>query len=98
MGLRIRRSVQLFPGVRLNLGKTGVGISAGVRGLRVGIDSRGRKYGSAGLPGTGLSIREYEHEHRELPPPGRHIEIQPLGWLVIIALVAFLLWLIGNAL
>lgn len=82
MGLRIRRSIQLFPGLRLNLGKTGVGISAGVRGLRVGVDSRGRKYGSVGIPGTGISYRETEST-RQPASTGRRIVIKPLGWVVI---------------
>jgi hypothetical protein len=43
----------------LNLSKSGLGISAGPRGLKVGMDARGRKYVSAGIPGTGLSSRQY---------------------------------------
>src|ERR1035437_5386353 len=59
MALRFHRSMKLFPGVRLNFGKRGIGISAGVPGLRVGVDSRGKGYTSAGIPGTGLSVRNY---------------------------------------
>lgn len=59
MGLRFRRSIKVLPGVRLNLSKSGIGISAGIRGLRVGLDAKGRKYTSAGIPGTGLSSRQY---------------------------------------
>ena len=59
MGFRFYRSLKLLPGVRLNFGKRGIGISAGVRGLHVGVDSRGKGYTSAGIPGTGLSIRTF---------------------------------------
>ncbi len=59
MAIRFHRSFKLLPGVRLNLGKRGVGISAGVRGLRVGVDSRGKQYTSIGIPGTGISARNY---------------------------------------
>jgi len=59
MAIRFHRSFKLLPGVQLNLGKRGIGISAGVRGLRVGMDSRGKAYTSAGVPGTGLSVRKY---------------------------------------
>jgi Protein of unknown function (DUF4236) len=59
MSFRFHRSMKLFPGVRLNFGKRGIGISAGVPGLRVGVDSRGKGYTSAGIPGTGLSVRKY---------------------------------------
>jgi len=59
MGWRFQRSVRILPGLRVNLSKGGVGFSTGVRGLRAGVDSRGRKYASAGIPGTGLSWRQY---------------------------------------
>jgi tetratricopeptide (TPR) repeat protein len=52
---RFRRSIKLGPGVRLNLGKTGIGISAGVRGARRTFHSSGRQTYSVGLPGSGLS-------------------------------------------
>ncbi|MGE5645071.1 MAG: DUF4236 domain-containing protein [Acidobacteriota bacterium] len=57
MGFRFQRSIRIAPGLRINLSKSGAGISAGVRGLRVGVDAKGRTYGSAGLPGTGMSYR-----------------------------------------
>jgi hypothetical protein len=57
--MRFHRYIKIFPGLRLNLSKSGLGISAGVRGLRLGVDSKGRSYVNAGIPGTGLSIREY---------------------------------------
>jgi len=57
MAIRFHRSLKILPGVRLNLGKRGIGLSAGIRGFHVGIDSRGRPYTSAGIPGTGLSVR-----------------------------------------
>jgi hypothetical protein len=58
-GLRFQRRVKLFPGVHLNLSLSGVGVSAGGRGFHVGVTARGQKYVSAGLPGTGLSVRQY---------------------------------------
>ena len=59
MGLRFQRRIKILPGLRLNLSKSGIGISAGVPGLRVGVDARGKGYTSAGIPGTGLSVRSY---------------------------------------
>lgn len=55
MGLRLRRSIRLGPGVRMNLGLHGVGLSAGVRGLRYSVHSSGRRTASVGIPGTGMS-------------------------------------------
>lgn len=69
MGLRFRRSIKLLPGVRLNLSKSGLGISAGPRGLRVGLDARGRRYASAGIPGTGLSSRHYFRQSPQVAAP-----------------------------
>jgi len=56
MSLRFQRRISLGKFFRLNLSKSGLGLSAGVPGLRVGTGPRG-PYGSAGLPGTGLSVR-----------------------------------------
>lgn len=47
------------PGVRVNLSKSGVGVSVGRTGLRVGVDAKRKKYFSVGLPGTGLSYRTF---------------------------------------
>ena len=58
MGLRFQRRVKLFPGCHLNLSGSGVGVSFGGRGAHVGISSRGRRYVSAGIPGTGISYRQ----------------------------------------
>ena len=62
MGLRFQRRIKLLPGVRINLAKSGVGLSVGVRGAHIGVTARGQRYTSVGLPGTGLSWREYQHK------------------------------------
>lgn len=54
MGLRFRKSVSLFPGVRLNFGKTGMSVSAGVPGFRKTIHTSGKVTTSVGIPGTGI--------------------------------------------
>jgi hypothetical protein len=58
-GLRFQRRVKLFHGVHLNVSLSGVGVTAGGRGFHVGMTARGQKYVSAGIPGTGLSVRQY---------------------------------------
>lgn len=55
MGLRFKKSIGLGKGVRLNLGKGSVGISAGAKGARVSVNSRRGATSSVGVPGTGLS-------------------------------------------
>lgn len=54
MSLRFRRSVKILPGVRLNFSKSTMGLSLGVPGARVSVNTRGEVYTSAGIPGTGL--------------------------------------------
>lgn len=55
MGLRFRKTISLLPGVRLNISKSGLGISAGIPGLRGSINTSGRVTGTASIPGTGVS-------------------------------------------
>lgn len=64
MGLRFRKSIRLFPGVRLNLGKTGVSASLGRPGATVNVSERGLR-GTVGVPGSGLSYS------KDLPFPKR---------------------------
>lgn len=54
MSLRFRRSMKIAPGLRLNFSKSALGLSLGVPGARVSINTRGEIYGSTGIPGTGL--------------------------------------------
>lgn len=55
MGLRVRKSIQICKGVRLNLGTTGASVSFGTKGLRHTIHTSGRRTTSVGIPGTGIS-------------------------------------------
>jgi hypothetical protein len=56
MPLRFRRSVSLFPGVHLNLSKSGASVSFGIPGATLNLGPRGTM-ATFGLPGTGLSYR-----------------------------------------
>lgn len=58
MAWRFRKSSKLGP-LRLNLSKSGIGTSIGVRGFRVGKDAKGRSYTATSIPGTGIYSREY---------------------------------------
>lgn len=55
MGLNFRKSINLGKGFKLNIGKKSVGISGGVKGARVSLNSSGRKTATFSIPGTGLS-------------------------------------------
>lgn len=57
MGLRFHRSFQLFPGVRLNVSKSGLSASFGIPGATLNLGPRGLM-STVGAPGTGLSYRQ----------------------------------------
>ena len=54
MGLRFRKSINIGP-LRINLSKSGVGFSLGVKGFRVSRSAKGKNTATVSLPGTGLS-------------------------------------------
>lgn len=54
MGLRFRKSIKIFPGVRLNFGKNSMSVSAGVPGFRKTFSTTGKVTTTVGIPGTGL--------------------------------------------
>jgi tetratricopeptide (TPR) repeat protein len=54
MGLRFGKSIRIGKHVRLNISRSGIGFSVGVRGFRISTGPRGTR-ATASLPGTGLS-------------------------------------------
>lgn len=94
MGFRFRRSIKVLPGVRLNVGKSGITTSIGAPGATVNIGGKDGARATAGIPGSGLSYTE--HLHRE-PSPGQ----QPgqtsgfgLGKLLLIGLAVLAVYLV----
>lgn len=53
---RFRKTFSIFPGVRINLSKTGVSSSIGGNGATVNVGKNGPMV-TLGIPGTGLSYR-----------------------------------------
>ncbi len=70
MGLRVRRTLRLAPGIRGNLSKTGASLSLARRGATLNFSGRGTK-ATIGLPGTGLRYSEMLHAE----PPTGHCHI-----------------------
>ena len=54
MGIRFRKSIKISKHIKLNLSKSGIGVSTGIKGLRFGVSPKGRKTVTAGIPGTGV--------------------------------------------
>jgi len=84
MSLRFRRSIRIAPGVHVNLGFDGAGLSVGPRGLHFGVNHRGM-YTSAGIPGTG--IYAVRHVRRS---SGEHLKVAGSAWPVILPLAVLL--------
>ncbi len=76
-GLRFQKRLRIFPGLRINLSKSGASTTLGPRGAGVNIGKDGITT-NAGIPGTGLSYRQKLGGGR--------------GWLGVVLLVAALGW------
>jgi hypothetical protein len=57
MGVRFQKRIRIFPGVYINLSKSGISASVGGKGATVNVGSTGRRMVTFGIPGTGLSYR-----------------------------------------
>ncbi|MDE1923976.1 MAG: DUF4236 domain-containing protein [Gammaproteobacteria bacterium] len=86
MGFRFRRTIRVAPGIRVNLSRSGVSTSVGVRGAHVTL-GHGRVRESLGVPGTGLSYTTTQSAR----PPWRIGRV--LFWLF--AIVFMLPFVIG---
>ena len=58
MGLRFRRRIKILPGLYINVSKSGLSFSAGVRGASVTFGGKGGTYLNAGIPGSGIYTRQ----------------------------------------
>lgn len=59
MAFIFRKSMKIAPGLRVNLSKSGASVSLGTKGARLTASKRGVTT-TTGLPGTGLSNREFK--------------------------------------
>ena len=66
MGIRFRKSITIAPGVRINLSKSGVSATVGVKGASLGI-GKGGVHANVGIPGSGIFYRK----KLPLPWPGK---------------------------
>lgn len=102
MSFGFRKSIKIAPGVRMNLSKSGVGMSAGVKGARVGVNSKGT-YNSWSIPGTGVygmnyhskSVKNNSINHNQNKPVNNTQDIQipksnQLNWLIGINIILLL--------
>ena len=69
MGFRFRKSIKLFPGVRINLSKSGVSASVGRPGATINFSDKGTR-GTVSIPGTGISYSEKISRSEASAPDG----------------------------
>ena len=67
MGFRMRKSINLGGGFRINISKSGVGYSWGVPGYRVTKTAKGMTRKTYSLPGTGISYVEDTKRRNRAP-------------------------------
>lgn len=58
MGLRFKKSIKIVPGIKVNIGKNSVGISAGNKYGGVSVNSKTGVTKRTSIPGTGISYTE----------------------------------------
>lgn len=75
MGFYLRKSFRMGP-LRLNVSKSGLGVSAGVRGARIGLTSQGRSYVHAGR--YGLYMRQQLGSSARTAHAGRATRLDPV--------------------
>lgn len=93
MGIRFRKRIKVLPGVTFNFSKSGMSTTIGAKGASVNIGKNG-VYGNAGIPGTGIYMREKLSGKRkkttEYADPYNSTQLQndiPVGCFATIAAV-----------
>jgi len=82
MGFGFRKSINIIGSfLRLTFTKSGMGLSAGVKGLRVGVGPTGKRL-NASLPGTGLYYRKTEAWDKSSPEVSQQTACPKCGKLI----------------
>lgn len=58
MGLRVRKSIKIAKGVRLNLNKDSVSFTLGGKGAHYTVNSKGKQTATISIPKTGISYSQ----------------------------------------
>ena len=87
MALRIRKSIKIAPGVRINISKGGVSTSLGVKGATANLSKRGTRI-TTGIPGTGISSSTFYKAKQKQAAPAVPREYSTAEWVTA--------WVIGE--
>ena len=96
MGIRFRKRIKLFPGLWVNLSKSGASVSAGVKGFTVN-SGRGKTRTTVGLPGTGVN---YTSTSGAAAPTSTSTSkptrtVRPLIWLALVLAIAGMVYVVN---
>ncbi|MBR4823184.1 MAG: DUF4236 domain-containing protein [Spirochaetaceae bacterium] len=92
MGVSFRKSKNLG-GLRFNVSKSGIGFSTGIKGLRVGVNSKGQSYVSGGT--HGLYYRENTNTSQKEQVNGTGLSKGASVIIVLVAIAIPLLFIAG---
>jgi hypothetical protein len=88
MAFRFRKSIRIFPGVRLNIGKNGISsVSIGRPGATMNIGQHGVRR-TIGIPGTGISYTAYSRYDESSQAVERERSVSWWAMLFAICLIA----------
>lgn len=73
--LRIRKSIKIAPGVKLNLNKKSASLSVGPKGAHYTVSSNGSRTKTVGLPGSGVSMVDRQGPHHGQPAHAKHAPV-----------------------
>jgi len=93
MGSRFRRRLNFLPEITLNVGKTGVSVSAGMRGAKMTIKKSGVRE-TVGLSSSDLSCSDYRKYGDGHVPSGQQASSNSGYIFSLIAIAVVLFWLI----
>lgn len=93
MGYRFRKSINLGGGFRVNISKSGIGYSWGVKGYRATKTAKGTVRKTYSIPGTGFSYVEETKKEEKYPSFGYRQNKTPIqhGAAIMIGIISFLI-------
>ena len=74
MGFRFRKSIPIGKHFRINLSKSGVGYSWGVKGARFTKTANGKNRTTLSVPGTGISTESKAHTSKKKPSKKKNVD------------------------
>lgn len=97
MGLKVRKSIKVAPGIKVNIGKKSIGISAGNKYGGVSVNSKTGVTKRTSIPGTGISYTERGSGTKAKPNSQKSNSSQAKASPVALRVLGVLLLIVGIA-